>query len=78
MLNAALADATVKSTMAPTEPCKQGATRDQGLQGPQQRQWSYPHDLALLLQHLECHQLLHVVLSCAVIQHLLGAINETP
>ncbi len=48
------------------------------LQGPQQKQGSYSHDLALLLKHLERHQLLHVVLACAVIQNLLGAINETP
>ncbi len=48
------------------------------LQKPQQRQGSHPHDLALLLKHLERHQLLHIVLACAVIQNLLGAINETP
>lgn len=37
---------------------------------------TYPHDLALLLQHLEGHQLVHVVLPCAVIQDLLGAVDE--
>jgi hypothetical protein len=36
-----------------------------------------PHNLTLLLQHLESCQLLHVVLSCAIVQNLLGTVNET-
>ncbi len=35
----------------------------------------HPHDLPLLLQHLKSSQLLHVVLSSPIIQHLFGAVN---
>lgn len=49
------------------------ATTQTGAQGRN----SDPHNLALLLQHLESCQFLHVVLPCAVIKHLLGAVNET-
>ena len=36
----------------------------------------YPHDLPLLLQHLKSSQLLHVVLSSPIIQHLFGAVDQ--
>ena len=39
---------------------------------------AYPHDLSLLLQHLESCQLLHVVLPSAIVQNLLCAVNEAP
>ena len=37
---------------------------------------THPHDLALLLKDLQGCQLLHIVLASAVIQNLLGAVNE--
>ena len=37
---------------------------------------THPHDLALLLKDLQGGQLLHVVLTGAIIQNLLGAVNE--
>jgi len=36
----------------------------------------HPHDLPLLLQHLKSSQLMHVVLSSPIIQHLFGAVNQ--
>ena len=38
---------------------------------------AYPHHLPLLLQDLKSCQLLHVVLACAIIQYLLGAVNQS-
>ena len=36
----------------------------------------HPHDLPLLLQHLKSSQLLHVVLSCPIIQRLFCVFNQ--
>ena len=37
---------------------------------------SHLHDLPLLLQHLKSSQLLHVVLSCPIMQYSFGALNQ--